>query len=145
MTAFHETFQHGDTYKGEVLAHTSDREIDKIEINGIYPEAQALGEVWIRNQESQVRVKVRRGAGSIAIRSALQLVGGKVRFDQYHLANPEYAHDSMQSITVPPNTWYAWQSEGGAPFETLATFEPPLDPEKYEIKTEDEILNERHA
>ena len=86
-------------------------DLTEITIRGRYPESG-----WAMNKESHEIVRVLSGAGSLAIRDkdAISLEEGVV-------------------VHVPPNEWFAWQSEAGEEMKILMACSPSFNMEQYEI------------
>lgn len=108
-----------------------DLELDVITIRGAYPESQSHFEAWARNKESHLLATAVSGVGSIATRS---VVDGQLVIDRRPL-------DIGRGEYIPAGTWYTWESDGDE-MVVAATFHPPFDPKKYEIKTEEELQDE---
>ena len=140
-----ETFQNGETCKGEVVYVDPNGlyETDVIEIDGMYPAENEHYDKWLLNEESEVTIKVLRGRGSVAVRyfnmvqnsEGINVKQQGVHYRHLHVGSGE------RTVVVPASAYYSWESFGDEPFVVQATFQPPFDPEKYHVVSEDELVN----
>ncbi|HMS93184.1 MAG TPA: hypothetical protein PKD28_02230 [Candidatus Saccharibacteria bacterium] len=111
-----ESFENSKTCHGMAFVADAPLDLAEIVITGRYPE-----DGWAKNRESHEMVRVLRGVGSLTLRNSE--VTGLVEGDVVH---------------VLPGDWFAWDGD----MTILIACSPASDPEKYEVKMDDQIKKE---
>ncbi len=114
------TFKNGPTCAGVGVVTPVDRTHDIITIQGSYPQEG----FWARNIDAREEVIIVSGEGEVMLRGT-----DNVPLDSKVL--------DKRVVVLEPGQWFRWRS-----FESMVlsmVCEPRFDPDKYEIKSEEEI------
>ena len=120
MNAKTYVFENGPTCSGVGVVAPVDRTHDIITIQGSYPR----GGFWARNSDAREEVIIVSGEGEVILRGAHSiLLDSKI--------------PDKRAVVIEPGQWFRWQSFGGMVLSMVC--EPGFDPNKYEVKLEEEI------
>jgi predicted cupin superfamily sugar epimerase len=124
MSAEGYTFQNSESCRGIGIVTSTGHSHDVITVRGDYPQEG----YWARNHEAREEIVIAAGQGELVLRGS-----DAAKLDAQ-------GKNGVQVAIVEPNTWFRWRSTDGMIISMVCM--PGFDPEKYELKSEQELENE---